>query len=285
MILSLNYEGFSLSFMKKFIKLDSGKFMKETRTTIYYTDELNDEFSLTQIQPRKIDGNYDYDGKPFTRKLARLFCYRIIATPLAWLFLKLSYGHKIVGKEKIREYVKSQKKATEKKGFMLFGNHTNDMADAYIPTMITFPNPAYVIVHANNVSMPFMGKITPYLGAIPLPDDLAAARNFKTSIDRKMAKAWPVVLYPEAHIWPFYTKIRPFTEVSFRYPIQYDVPVFSFTNTYQKKKFGKNPKIVTYIDGPFYADKDLDLKNRKMCERSILNTVELIKYVKKDETE
>ena len=50
MILSLNYEGFSLSFMKKFIKLVSGKFMKETRTTIYYTDELNDEFSLTPKQ-------------------------------------------------------------------------------------------------------------------------------------------------------------------------------------------------------------------------------------------
>ena len=76
--------------------------MKDKRRTIYYTDELNDEFSLTRIQPRKIDGNYDYDGKPLTRKLARSFCYRLIATPLAWLFLKLSYGHKIVGKEKIR---------------------------------------------------------------------------------------------------------------------------------------------------------------------------------------
>lgn len=267
--------------------------MKDKRKIIYYTDELNDEFSLTQITARKIDGNYNYDGKPFTRKLARLFFYRIIATPLVWIYLKSTYGHKIIGKEKIKKYLKEQKKhSDEKKGYMLYGNHTNDMADAYIPTMITFPKPAYVIVHPNNVSMPFMGKITPYLGAIPLPDDFAAARNFKISIERKMKKAWPVVIYPEAHIWPFYTKIRPFKETSFRYPVQYDVPVFSFTNTYQKKKIGKKPKIITYIDGPFYPNKSVDSKNQRMdirnqvydqmCKRSTLNTVELIKYIKKD---
>lgn len=269
--------------------------MKESRKIIYYTDELNDEFSLTQITPRKIDGSYDYDGKAFTRMIGRFFCYRLIAIPLAWLFLKITYGHKIIGKDKIKKYVKEQKKQKKltgtEKGFMLYGNHTNDMADAYIPTMITLPKPAYVIVHANNVSMPFMGKITPYLGAIPLPDDLAAGRNFKNSISKKMKKAWPVVLYPEAHIWPFYTKIRPFKETSFRYPVQYDVPVFSFTNTYQKKKLGKKPKIVTYVDGPFFINKENKEKDEKMnlrnkvyeimTERSMLNTVELIKYIKK----
>ena len=99
------------------------------------------------------------------------------------------------------------------------------------------------------------------------------------------------MIYPEAHIWPFYTKIRPFTESSFRYPIQNKCPVMCFTNTYQKRKFGKKAKIVTYIDGPFYADSSLkrkaqkvELRNRvyeAMVERSRNNTLVLATYIKK----
>ena len=98
------------------------------------------------------------------------------------------------------------------------------------------------------------------------------------------------MIYPEAHIWPFYTKIRPFADSSFRYPIQYGCPVFCFTNTYQKRRFSKTPRIVTYVDGPFFPNENLDRKEKQadlrnrvyeaMCERSKMNNVELIKYVK-----
>ncbi|MDD6290727.1 MAG: hypothetical protein PUA77_02895, partial [Lachnospiraceae bacterium] len=70
-------------------------------------------------------------------------------------------------------------------------------------------------------------------------------------------------------------------------------PVFCFTNTYQKRRFGKKPRIVTYVDGPFYADKGLSGKEQKeklrnqvyeaMCRRSKENTVEMIHYVRADE--
>ena len=33
--------------------------------TIYYQDELNDEFSEAKIEPRKIDGSYKYEHKSF----------------------------------------------------------------------------------------------------------------------------------------------------------------------------------------------------------------------------
>ena len=102
-----------------------------------------------------------------------------------------------------------------------------------------------------------------------------------------------ICIYPEAHIWPFYTKIRPFADTSFKYPLQYKTPVFCFTNVYQKRRFSKNPRMVTYVDGPFFADENLPPKERrkvlrdavyqKMCERAALNTVELIQYVKKDD--
>ena len=149
----------------------------QEKPIIYYTNELEDEFSTAQITPIKIDENYDYLGG-FPRKVGRLFWYQIIAKPLAFLFLKIKFRHKIVNKEVLK-----QAKGT---GFFLYGNHTNDIADALIPTMIGHPIGVYVIVHPNNVSMPVLGKITPSLGALPLPDDLKAMKNFDTG--------WPWLL-------------------------------------------------------------------------------------------
>ena len=63
----------------------------------------------------------------------------------------------------------------------------------------------------------------------------------------------------------------------------------------QKRRFSKNPKMVTYVDGPFFADENLSPKEKRrslrnqvfetMCERSKLNEVELIKYEKLENTE
>ena len=256
--------------------------MKE-KQIIYYENELEDEFSTAQIEPKKIDGNYKYVGGVL-RTIGRVFWYQILAKPLATVFLKLKFNHKIVNKECLKKV-----KGT---GFFLYGNHTNAMADALIPTMISRPTGVYVIVHPNNVSMPVFGHVTPSLGALPLPDDKAAMKNFGQALEHYIGKKQCITIYPEAHIWPYYTKIRNFKDTSFRYPIQYDVPVFCFTNTYQKKKRGKTPQIVTYVDGPFYADKSLTAREQKKqlheqvmasmkhyCKNS---NVEMIQYIKKE---
>ena len=260
--------------------------MKSPRV-IYYKDELNDEFAGDSIKPRTIDEKYWYGDSSFFFRLMRFFWYRIIAFPLAWIFLKLKYHHKIVNKGCIKAY--------KGKAIFLYGNHTNNIADALIPSMVSFPHSTYVVVNANNVSMPVLGKITPYLGALPLPDNMSATKNFMGALKLRVEEKASIMIYPEAHIWPFYTKIRPFTDLSFRYPINFECPVFSFTNTYQKRAFSKTPQIVTYIDGPFFPDQSLgrkekqaDLRNRvyqTMCMRSKNNNVELIKYIRERENQ
>ena len=80
--------------------------------------------------------------------------------------------------------------------------------------------------------MPVFGHVTPYLGALPLPDDREAMKHFLDEIAKKIEQDKCVMIYPEAHIWPNYTKIRPFTDSSFRYPVQLKSPVMCFTNTY-----------------------------------------------------
>lgn len=252
---------------------------------IYYTDELNDEFSTATIIPKRIDGGYRYMRKGFIDLFAHIFFYRIIAEPLGWLFLKIKFNHKIIGKNVL--------KAADGKGYYIYGNHTNDMADAFIPSILTFPKKASVIVHPNNVSMPILGRITPYLGALPLPDDKEAMKNFGKALTETIKGGNPIVIYPEAHIWPYYTDIRNFKDSSFHYPVSDNAAVYCFTNTYHKKRVGKGCRIVTYVDGPFFPDesaktpkeKRLSLRNQvydKMKERAKENTLEKIHYIKKE---
>ncbi len=257
----------------------------DKRKVIYYSDECNDEFSVAQITPKPIDGSYVYYHSSGFKKFTHFFWYRIVATPLAFLYTKLFHHHKIKNAEVLKPYLK--------KGYFMYGNHTQDIGDACIPNMLNFPKDNYVIVHPNNVSMPFLGRVTPSLGALPLPDGMEAYGNFLSAIEKRIGEGHTVVIYPEAHIWPYYTKIRPFPDTSFHYPIKYGVPAFCFTNTYQKRKFGKKPKIVTYVDGPFFPNEELPLRQRKkelrnriyecMCERAKLSTVEQIKYIKKED--
>ena len=257
----------------------------DKRRIIYYTDELTDEFSTAVITPRAIDETYVYCHDGAFKRFTHFFWYRVVATPIGFGYAKLAHGHRIVGRAKL--------KAFKNRGYFLYGNHTQDIGDAVIPTLITTPKDAYVIVHPNNVSMPYLGRVTPSMGALPLPDSMKAYRNFISAVERRAKEGHAVVIYPEAHIWPYYTGIRPFTDDSFAYPVKLGLPVFCFTNTYQKRKLSKKPRIVTYIDGPFYPDESLPPRERRralrdhvyeaMCDRARLNQVEVIKYVKKEE--
>lgn len=256
----------------------------DKRKVIYYQDELKDEFSVAQITPKTIDGSYVYCHDSLFKRFTHFFWYRLVATPTAFVYTKLKFHHKIIGREKLKPFCHT--------GYFLYGNHTQDIGDAFIPSMLNFPQQDYCIVHPNNVSMPVLGKITPSLGALPLPDDMHAYRNFLKAVERRISENHTVVIYPEAHIWPYYTKIRPFPDASFHYPIKYDAPAFCFTNTYQKRKHSQKPNMVTYIDGPFYPDPTLPAGQRKhelrdriyacMCQRAENSNVVTIQYIKKD---
>ena len=250
---------------------------------IYYHDELNDEFSPAVITPKTIDGSYLYDRSKGIHRLLRIFWYAGVAPIPAFLYRKLKFRHKIIGREKLKKH--------QKDAIFLYGNHTQPIGDAVIPSFIRYP--AYVIVHPNNVSMPYLGRVTPYMGALPLPDDMAATKNFVATIKQKVEKKRAIFIYPEAHIWPYYTGIRPFGADAFLYPIKYNTPVYAFTNTYQKRRHGDKPQLITYIDGPFYPDEALPPRTRRerlrdqvyetMVERSKLSDCVVIEYRKAEE--
>ena len=55
----------------------------EKRRIIYYTNELEDEFSRAQIKPRVIDGSYVYLHNSPWKRFTHFFWYRLVATPIS----------------------------------------------------------------------------------------------------------------------------------------------------------------------------------------------------------
>ena len=254
--------------------------MKEEKVN-YYSDELNDEFSEAKIVPRVIDENYKYKRGKIWNFFSVLF-QNVISMPIKVGYAKLKFRIKYVGKEKLKEYKKS--------GYFVYVNHTQVFADTFIPSIPIFPKRNFLIVNPENISVKPFGWFVELLGAIPVPGNKTAMKNFLKCIEEKIQKKYSVTIYPEAHIWPYYTKIRPFKSVSFKYPVDLNVPAFCITNTYQKRKNNK-VQIVSYIDGPFFQNEEIDVKDRKqelrdrvyecMVERSQNSNIEVIKYIKK----
>ena len=159
--------------------------------------------------------------------------------------------------------------------------------------MAAFPKKVYIICSAANVSIPHIGLAAASMGALPLPEGTQAYKNFRAAIERRIGEGHAVAIYPEAHIWPYYTGIRPFTDVSFGYPVSLGVPAFCFTDTYRKRRFSKRPRIVTYVDGPFYPPEGAspraaraalrDAVYNTMCERAKNSDCVMIEYIRQED--
>ena len=252
---------------------------------IYYQDELKDEFSSATIIPKKIDENYRYFSQHgLFWNISSYILQNILSMPIKLIYGKLKFRIKYIGKEKLKDY--------KEIGYFLYGNHTQPFADTFIPSLANYPKRNFFIVNPENVSMKYMEHLVEKLGAIPIPGNRKAMNHFLHTIENRINHHSSITIYPEAHIWPYYTKIRPFKAVSFQYPIRFHAPTFCITNTYQAYGKKKNKvKITSYIDGPFFPNQYLTKKEQQnelrdkvyacMVERSKNSNIEVIQYIKK----
>ena len=220
------------------------------RKTYYYSDLLNDDFAGYNLGTNTTPADFEYLPHSPLFKFFGFILYFCIAKPFTWLYVKIAYHQKYVNKKVLRE--------ARGKGKFFFGNHTLEAGDAYIPNHLgTRRN--YIVAGPDATSIKGIKTIVKMLGALPVPSTVTGTRNFISAIDKIIDKGQNITVYPEAHIWPGYTKIRPFKADSFSLPITSGAPSFSFTNVYLKSRvpFIKRPVIKTFIDGPFYPDPNL----------------------------
>ena len=249
------------------------------KRVIYYTDELNDEFSGTSIEARKIDESYKYSKNPIW-DFCSFVVQNVLSMPIKIIYAKLKFNVKYIGKEKLKQ--------CKNQGYFIYANHTQNFLDTFLPSLAVYTKRNFLIVNPENISLKGTGWLVEMLGAIPLPGTKNATKNFLKQMEKRIQKNSSITIYPEAHIWPYYTKIRNFRGTSFKYPIKLGVPCYSITNTYKLQK--NKIQIVSYIDGPFFPPKGLpekeaseNLRNQVyncMVERSKNSNVKVIEYVK-----
>ena len=139
--------------------------------------------------------------------------------------------------------------------YFLFGNHTG-VIDAYTPSRITFPRKNKIITSPDAIALKGVGKVAQMVGAMPVPTTTTAYKNFLKAIEYYYNARCPIVIYPEAHIWPYYTDVRPFLDSSFAYPVKLNSPVVAFVTTFKKPtNIFRKTKRTVYVSSPFYPDK------------------------------
>ena len=265
------------------------KDIPKSERVFYYENEEDDPIE-TKEQKNKIEvglpENYQFIPKnPFTRLYSSIL-YR--AFKLFGQYYERGYWQaKFYGREKLKK--------ARGTGYVIYANHTNPFHDVFGPA-IAANRRIFTIINPVNLLVPGIGKYLPLIGGLPLGKTKEEKAAFNEAVDKRLAQKNCLVIYPEAHVWPYTTIIRkyPAGDRSFKYATRNNLPIFTMTTTYHKrknKKRGDLPRMDIYLDGPFFPDpKKTESENRAMLAQKAYdsmqkmskhNTYEYFKYIKK----
>jgi len=258
---------------------------QKNKKIIYYSDPKKDDFFGKKIEVKNNLENFKYIHKNWFYRFSAFLFRNIIIIPLIWLICLFTTNAKVINKK----FFKSLKH----KGYYLYNNHTG-VYDIFNCTskLNAWKHPVF-IASRETFNIKGLKHLVSFLGAIPVPKGEKMYQGYTECMSYHIQKGHKVIIYPEAHIWPFYTGIREFTGGSFRYPVNDNAPIIVATTTYRKRKFRSLPKQVIYLDGPFYPDKNLPYeeavnKLRDECYNAMKKRSEIennyarYEYIKKD---
>lgn len=245
----------------------------------YYTS-YTDDFEVSAKQDFTLPEDYQWVRRDGLSRFLSALIYTL-AVIFSTVYCRLFLHMRVKGRKNLKGI---------RGGYYIFGNHTQPVGDVFIPALCVLPKRIYTVVSTANYGIPVIGKILPYLGALPIVDSLQGLRELQKAMETRLAGGHPIVIYPEAHVWEYYTEIRPYPATSFKFPVRFGVPSFAMTVTYRASKWFKKPIMEVYLDGPFYGEgntakeKAANLHGKvykTMQERSRSSNQQYIEYLKR----
>ena len=253
--------------------------MNKTR----YYSSFDQDFSESKQQNYKLPKDYEWISHNPIKHFLRIILYPIILI-YVFCYQKFYARTKIINRKVLKK--------AKRQGYYLYSNHTQVFGDVINHFATTFPKHPYLICSPANLGVAIVGKYLPLAGALPIPNNIHQLQKFNDAIRTRISQGKAIITYPEAHVWPWYTRIRPMSLAAFHFPVTIAAPVFVATTTYQKTRFRKKPKITIYIDGPIKIPDHLTRKEKTraiqtaiettMKKRAKLSTYEYIKYLPKE---
>lgn len=236
---------------------------KQNSRIKYYTDESKDDFQNTKTSLSvTVDGNYDFLPKSIFFKTFSFLFYYFIALPILTISSMFIWRFNTKGRLKLWKL--------RKKGFFIFANHTHFKDSWMAPVTIVPFRKVYIICNKDAIQIPVIDKLVKAAGGLPVADTFAGLKNLNLAVNKVIKNKKVVMIYPEAHIWYFYTKLRPFPVTSFKFAAQNNAPAVPVAVCYKKKwLFGekRKPKTVTYIGDPIYPKPELSEKENTIYLR------------------
>lgn len=221
------------------------KEVKKTKIA-YYKDELRDDFNEVGLSRPPVPEGYKYKRTNFFNNIISGIFYHGIAKPIFALFC-IFHGIRIKNRKNL--------KAIKGQGAFFYSNHVS-ISDVFkFQTLVFFfARRINILGYSDSLSMPIVRNLTRALGYLPLPlkGDLKNAIALMDAMEFYIKKKQHILIYPEAHIWPYYTKIRPFRDGSFNYPAKCNAPVVPVVTTWRKPLIGKIPRQTVYILEPIF---------------------------------
>ena len=255
---------------------------KPMKKPVRFYSSYTDDFVESKNQAFTLPDDYEWIPRGLWKRCLSGVIYGF-AIVFSFFYLRLVLHLRICGKKKLRGFGGR---------YFLYGNHTQPIGDVFTPALCALPRRIFTVVSPANYGIPVIGKILPYLGALPITATPHGIRCLYNAMEQRLSKHHPIVVYPEAHVWEYYTGIRPFPPASFRFPVKFDTPSFAMTATYRKARFFHRPVTTVYIDGPFWAQGETAREksaflckqlHRAMELRAKESDVSFIEYKKKEQ--
>lgn len=225
----------------------------------YYDDEVTSDFCNTKTNKEVVvDENYRYINDGIFYRFFAFLAYYLLAIPIVWLISFVGKGLKVKGRKNLRKI---------NSGYVLYANHTQ-VTDAFLGPLLAFPRKVYIIANKDAVSIKGIAGVVKMLGAIPVPDTIGGIKNMTEAVSTRLEEYASLIVFPEAHIWNYYTGLRPFPVTSFKFSANNDVPAVPVAVTYRLPKIAKKrikPRITVHIGEPIYNDDSLT--SRQNAER------------------
>lgn len=224
---------------------------------IYWSDELHDDFDELGLQRPNVPEGYHYERRNPINRFFSGILYHGIAKPVLGCYCWLK-GIKYVNKKNLKKL--------NGQGAYLYANHVA-ITDVfkYQAHLFFFKKRVNIIGYPDSLSMPIVKHVVRALGYLPVPNhgDIKNMIALTNACEFYLKKKQFILIYPEAHIWPYYTKIRNFQNGSFIYPAKHNTPVVPIVTTWRKPKIGKKPKQTIIIGEPIFSKPELSLLDNK----------------------
>ena len=225
------------------------------KKTVYYQDEYNDDFAGNNIETKAISSDYRYINNSWLFKTNSFLLKYLFAVPVLWLANTLVFRPKIKNKKVL--------KGLKKRGYYIYSNHVLPYDPVVLPIKAQARKNTVIIAGPDLFSInPLVTWLVKHFYAIPVPNkDKEMNDRYLECLSWNINKGHSVLIYPEAHIWPYYNDIRHLKPGAFRYPVNDNAPVIVATTTFKKRKGNRKPKPIIYLDGPYYPDDSLPYRD------------------------